>query len=110
VPKDSTRSHQAMRVVTDVVIPCGGSTWSCGGWPLFRDHGGISVVTYAIGDSKVSICGYGLLSPPRHDVASFGRTGIIEVCFCIMVLCFVISIDRIVYIFIWMLIISLVLF
>jgi hypothetical protein len=48
--------------MTNAVGPCVGSTQRWRGWPLFHGHGGWSVVTDAIGDIEVSICGYGLPS------------------------------------------------
>jgi hypothetical protein len=61
-----------MRATTDAVIPCAGSKWRWRGWPLFHGHGGTSVATDATSDSEVSICRYGVLSPPRHDATSRG--------------------------------------
>ena len=73
--EDFDQAHGAMRVVTDVVSPCVGPTQRWGGWPPFYDHGGVSVVTYYTCDFEVSIHGYGLLSRPRYDVASWGGLG-----------------------------------
>jgi len=48
------------RVMKDMVGPCVGPTWRQGGWSLFHDHGGSSVVLEATGDPNISIRGYGL--------------------------------------------------
>jgi hypothetical protein len=50
-----------MRATSDAVGPCARLAWGRRKWPLFHDHGGMRVVTYATGDTTVPIRWYGLL-------------------------------------------------